>query len=101
MTTLHSIGIVIQQGSAVVEAQHIKHHQTDPSNIAASHQPAKDIKEQSTVQESGNPEKAALRDRDEGNQKNHGHRENEKTTKNPEDEQKKPDSTGYIIDTVA
>lgn len=97
MTTIHNIGIVIQQGSAVAEAQQIKHHQTNPSNIAASHQPAKDIKEQSTVQESGNAEKSDFRDKEEGNQQNQqGQREAEKQG----NEEKRPDLTGYIIDTV-
>jgi len=97
MTTIHNIGIVIQQGSAVAEAQQIKHHQTNPSNIAASHQPAKDIKEQSTVQESGNAEKSDFRDKEEGNQQNQqGQREAEKQV----NEEKRPDLTGYIIDTV-
>ncbi|WP_156906727.1 hypothetical protein [Desulforegula conservatrix] len=102
MTTIHNIGIVIQQSSAVVEAQQVKHHQTDPSNIAASHQFAKDLKEQSTVMETEGSEKAALREREEGSKGNlHGRHEDEKKDKNPEEEEKTPDSAGYIIDTVA
>ncbi len=102
MTTIHNIGIVIQQGGVAAEAQQLKHHQTDPSNIAASHQPARDLKEQSTVQESGDAEKTGLGNNNESEGKNSSgntrrERENEKK---PEDETKSPDSSGYIIDTV-
>lgn len=100
MTTIHNIGIVIQQGSAVAEAQQIKHHQTNPSNIAASHQPAKDIKEQSTVQESGNAEKSDLKDKEEGNRGNQQRLQGQREGEKPENEGKRPDSTGYIIDTM-
>lgn len=98
MTAIHNLGIVIQQGGKAAEAQQIKHPQTDPSNIAASHQPARDIREQSTVQESGESEKAALRDKEGGGNQGGGE---EKGGKKNEKEEKSPDSTGYIIDTLA
>jgi hypothetical protein len=101
MTAIHNIGIVIQQGSTAAEVQQIKHHQTDPSNIAASQQPAKDVKEQTTVQESGNSEKTALNNSSEGEGKgSSGNTGENRREKKPENIAKNPDSAGYIIDTV-
>lgn len=101
MTTIHNIGIVIQQGGVAAEAQQLKHHQRDPSNIAASQQPARDLKEQSTIQESGESEKTGLRDKEEGTQGGYQGEKREKEEKKAENDEKSPDSTGYIIDTMA
>ncbi len=101
MTTIHNIGIVIQSGSAASEAQQIKHHQTDPSHIAASHQPAKNVIEQTSVQETGNPEKTDFKDRQEEGRHSSSdeHRQSNEIARKP-DEEKDPDSTGFLIDTV-
>lgn len=105
MTTIHNLGIVIQQGGVAAEAQQIKHHPSYQSNIAASLQPAREVREQSTVQETTGAEKTALRDKGEENKGTftgqQSESRDEKTDKPAEDIEKSPDSAGYIIDTIA
>ncbi len=102
MTTIPNLNIVVQQGDLVRETQNIRNQALDSAQLSAMERLEKEAKKKNSVPEMEETEKILL-NKDlsgEGNRNSQQRKEKKRVMNEQNEEKRRPDETGRLLDTI-
>ncbi|HIJ55042.1 MAG TPA: hypothetical protein HPQ03_02845 [Deltaproteobacteria bacterium] len=102
MTTISNLNIVLQQEGGAREAQNIRHAVNDQSHVVSADQKEKDIRQQTTVQQSNQSEETKTeRDPSKKRKRKRKSRRSIRGAAGASEQKRLPGEAGKLVDTVA